>query len=366
MHYKSFRSLFWLTISVLCFLPAAYAKQGRSTKPTPWSIKRVDTTVREGSDAYYEQRELFAPEAVRSKLAELRKFIATNNLDFTVGYTSVSDMRIKEITGERELSEAERAQIKKELLSKSSRQLDRSGSDAPAYITINGISLSPSQARLDFRQYGLVTPIKNQNPAGLCWAFGSVATYETAYNLQHKTEIEASEQYVVNCSGAGDTSGGLALLVFKWMVENKRNLDSEIGFPYLATVGACPKSLPATDYFAADWGIVDPSQDPNATPTVQQIKDALCKYGVISASVYVSDLFQRYTSGILKDPAKYAGTNHAVAIIGWDDSKNAWLIKNSWGTGWGTSCDYGYERGYAWIDYGSNNMGRRACWIKSR
>lgn len=35
---------------------------------------------------------------------------------------------------------------------------------------------------------------------------------------------------------------------------------------------------------------------------------------------------------------------HAVAIVGYDDTKSAWLIQNSWGTGWGCN-------GQAWIDY---------------
>lgn len=35
---------------------------------------------------------------------------------------------------------------------------------------------------------------------------------------------------------------------------------------------------------------------------------------------------------------------HAVTIIGWDDSKQAFLIKNSWGTGWG-------QHGNFWMPY---------------
>ncbi|MFN8182348.1 MAG: C1 family peptidase [Bacteroidia bacterium] len=58
------------------------------------------------------------------------------------------------------------------------------------------------------------------------------------------------------------------------------------------------------------------------------------------------------------NPSNYAdpSTNHAVVIIGWDDSKNAWLVRNSWGVYWG-------ENGYAWVDYNTNNIGRRATWV---
>jgi C1A family cysteine protease len=52
------------------------------------------------------------------------------------------------------------------------------------------------------------------------------------------------------------------------------------------------------------------------------------------------------TSGILHRPG--ANDNllggHAVTIVGYDDNKGAFKIRNSWGTSWG-------QKGYFWIDY---------------
>lgn len=147
------------------------------------------------------------------------------------------------------------------------------------------------------------------------------------------------------------------------------NVDAEQNTPYVHSDGQCASVTPNTDYFAIDWHLVDPSNDIDAIPTVQQIKEALCKHGAISASVFVSDLFQAYTvQKVHKETIKYNGTNHAVCIIGWDDSLNAWIIKNSWGNAWGNNCDYGsaHDLGYMYIDYGSNNIGRRAAWVTAK
>jgi cathepsin L len=48
--------------------------------------------------------------------------------------------------------------------------------------------------------------------------------------------------------------------------------------------------------------------------------------------------------------------NHAILLVGWDNTKNAWIFKNSWGTDWGSS-------GFGFVGYNCNNIGWGAAWV---
>jgi hypothetical protein len=96
---------------------------------------------------------------------------------------------------------------------------------------------------------------------------------------------------------------------------------------------------------------------PDKLPTVLELKTALIEHGPLVAPIYYDDCLANYRGGVFNE--KDLGMiNHVVLLVGWDDEKEAWLIKNSWGETWG-------EKGFGWIKYGSNNIGVFAAWIEA-
>ncbi len=104
---------------------------------------------------------------------------------------------------------------------------------------------------------------------------------------------------------------------------------------------------------ANSWDYVN--SPPDKLPSVAQLKTALVEHGPIVAPIFYDECLANYRGGVFNE--KDAGmVNHVVVLLGWDDTKQAWLIKNSWGEEWG-------EKGFGWIKYGSNNIGLFAAWI---
>jgi C1A family cysteine protease len=80
--------------------------------------------------------------------------------------------------------------------------------------------------------------------------------------------------------------------------------------------------------------------------SVPDMKSWLADKGpLITCFIVYSDFFA-YTGGVyVQTPTAQSVGGHCVCVVGYDDAKQAWLCKNSWGTGWG-------EGGYVWIGYG--------------
>ena len=197
---------------------------------------------------------------------------------------------------------------------------------------------------------GYASPITNQGSCGSCWAFGSIAVLESSIIKYAGVTVDLSEQQLVSCNpyGWGCNGGFFALDLLQ-----SPGAVYESCFPYVALDSACQTGCPFV-YNLSSWSYVATS---TSIPSIDAIKTAIYNYGSVGSAVYVDSVFQAYSSGVLysKPRGRQPRCNHAIQLVGWDDSLQAWRMKNSWGTGWG-------ENGYAWIRYDSSWIGYAACW----
>jgi C1A family cysteine protease len=214
---------------------------------------------------------------------------------------------------------------------------------------------TPDAKAFDWRQHGQGLGVKDQGDCGSCWAFATDAVFESRVAARRSEKVNASEQELLSCSGAGNCGSGF--WAFQYLVDHGTTTTETYG--YVAKTDACRSEIP-TPLRAAVWEFV---RADGGIPTQQELRNALCDHGPIAVGITATAAFQKYTKKNGYDFTKpfdersTNATNHAIAVVGWDDDKHAWLIKNSWGTSWGID-------GYGWVDYDSNHVGDAAAWAE--
>ncbi|MFW5871152.1 MAG: C1 family peptidase [Verrucomicrobiota bacterium] len=214
-------------------------------------------------------------------------------------------------------------------------------------------------ANFDWRDRNGVTSVKNQGACGSCWAFGTVAPFESAILVNDRVAEDLSEQFLVSCNLDGYGCGG-GLSVHKYHYDTPA-ADGRIGAvyesdsPYVAADTPCDGPYPRP-YVLDGWGYVGNGEMDMDIPD-DDIKEAIYEYGPVMAVVYVGPAFQAYSGGIFNtDEGDGQYGNHAVVLVGWNDDEGYWIMKNSWGTGWG-------EDGYMRIAYGTSGIGQGASFV---
>ncbi|GFS68751.1 cathepsin L [Nephila pilipes] len=186
--------------------------------------------------------------------------------------------------------------------------------------------------KLDWRDAGLVTPVKNQEPCGACWAFSTTGSLEGQHMKKTGNLVSLSEQNIIDCSKDNDgCNGGDVNSAFEYTISNG-GIDTEASYPYTAKNGTC--RFDKASIGASCTGYLNvPDGDEDA------LKQAVATVGPISVIIDAChNTFINYKSGIFDEPkCRTDIPSHAVLVIGYgtEDGKDYWLVKNSWGTSWG-------------------------------
>ena len=202
----------------------------------------------------------------------------------------------------------------------------------------------------------LLTPVKDQGTEGNCWAFSAMATLESCILKASNITLDLSEANLKNLMAVFSDYG-------RRIMVNDGGVD-EMTFGYLASwLG--PIFEEDDNYNIHDY----------LSPLLQSqlhiqniimfkrtdftdndaIKDAIIRYGAVSTGMYYDYAYLKNRTSYYYDGDSNS-SNHAVCIVGWDDSYSkdnflntpeadgAWIVRNSWGPSWGNG-------GYFYVSY---------------
>lgn len=196
----------------------------------------------------------------------------------------------------------------------------------------------------DWRPKGAVTPIKNQGQCGSCWSFSSTGSIEGQWFLAGNPLTSVSEQEFVSCDTIDSgCQGGLMDNAWTWLLQaHNGSVVTEASYPYVSGDGQVPAcSMSGTQFGAQISGYANIAKDE------ETMGGFVYTSGPMSVAVDATS-WQTYVGGILTDCISNQ-IDHGVLVVGFDDQNQPpyWIIKNSWGAGWG-------EDGYIRVQKGTN------------
>ena len=226
----------------------------------------------------------------------------------------------------------------------------------------NTINVTALPSRFDLRDWGWVSPVKDQGQMGSCWTFGMISALESAILKSYGIELDISEGNLHTAmlrhslygfspvpEGGYFTVAASYLLAWLGPVLEEYDVYDEVGklSTYVASLDY--------DLIHIQDVIFLPEDTEN---NYSEIKSAIMKYGAVGAYYYADhgehgfynvQTVSQYTNESLPQ-------NHAISIVGWDDNYSkdnflitppddgAWIIKNSWGSKFG-------DNGFFYLSY---------------
>ncbi len=267
--------------------------------------------------------------------------------------------------------------------------------DMETYYRLSGKepTRDPLPSKYDSRDLNLVTSMKNQNPYGSCWAHAAVASIES-YMIKYgvpvgtgaaaTTSLNLSETQhcFFNYTSAYDAEGMLtgdkstsddacldqggngemsAYTLQRWTGAASESV-SALAYSRASTVNS--SGLDSQYAYGSNVCHVQNSVWIPATD-IDAVKEAIMQYGAGNISYYETGSAYTYICTIdntSQDSSSHKWANHAITVIGWDDSiasskfspnkpgsNGAWICKNSWGSSY-------FDGGYCYISYADTTV----------
>ena len=199
---------------------------------------------------------------------------------------------------------------------------------------------------------GLVSPVKNQGECGSCVAFASMALIESCYYQLSGEFLDYSEQQLIDCArghlGADGCKGSSTNAYLDWAETFNNVFATSAEYPYVSTFNNDDFSC-KIDPVLSDNSVLAINKTYFITNgTEDKLKEMVARHSVVLASMSFTNqtanklspykgktVFDGCTEMDSSDEEKLNGHNVAVVGYGTEKGKDYWLIKNSWGKGWG-------------------------------
>ena len=219
---------------------------------------------------------------------------------------------------------------------------------------------TPLPEKYDMRDYGRVSPVRDQGRYGTCWAFASLGALETTllpmeediFSVDH---MSMCNSYALDVNSGGEHTMSIAYLA-AWqgpVLEKDDPYGDGMSDPNLTAEKHLEEAL-----------IINGRED-------ETIKSAIFRYGAIETSIYSAlEYVDSYSMYYSSEYAAYyydgdETPNHDVVVVGWDDNfpkenftiqpegDGAFICKNSWGEEFG-------DDGYFYVSYYDTKICRKS------
>lgn len=218
----------------------------------------------------------------------------------------------------------------------------------------------PLPERYDMRDYGRVSPVRDQGRYGTCWAFASLGALETSIRPMEDDIFSVDHMSMCNSYALDVNSGGEHTMSIAYLAAWQGPV-LEKDDPY--GDGMSDPNLPAEKHLEEAL-IINGRED-------ETIKSAIFRYGAIETSIYSAlEYVDSYSMYYSSEYAAYyydgdETPNHDVVVVGWDDhfpkenftiqpeGDGAFICKNSWGEEFG-------DEGYFYVSYYDTKICRKS------